>query len=522
MILPGSMRFALITLFIIVTVAETGPPTFVFEDITKESGLLGPLSGMMGHSAAWGDIDKDGLPDLFVGGFCDRPNSDYAPAVRPVPTQIFRNVGAGKFILEKNAAVEFYGRSTSAIFADLNQDEFPELCVANNTLKKPNREGELQAKAQLLPSMLFQNQDGKFKDISIESGALKQSIHGARSIGILDYNGDALLDLLIIQDKFQKSEATSSSILLKNNGNLKFQDVTVEAGIPNDLFGLGVAIADLNGDSKPDFFVSHSNRMFLSTPSNKYREATEIERVFQWNALDNEDWPCGVAFGDLNRDTLLDLVITAHHNPARNRLFINKGMKNQMPQFEDVTSKVGFAESVPAKAPHVELQDFDNDGWMDIYISAAWKEDGKVIPLIYRNQGIQQNGLPLFSPTRPVKSPMIYFPSGPTADFNLDGKVDIFLVNWFAGETSHLFVNRTNGGNWIQVRAPIGSKIRLTSAGNIIGYQQLYIGYGSASGQLPICHFGVGDLKQVDLEISLPGGAIKKLDAVTVNNRVEF
>ena len=53
---------------------------FCQTDVTREAGLIEPLAGIMGHGGAWGDFDGDGLIDLFLGGFCDRPNSEYKPA----------------------------------------------------------------------------------------------------------------------------------------------------------------------------------------------------------------------------------------------------------------------------------------------------------------------------------------------------------------------------------------------------------------------------------------------------------
>jgi hypothetical protein len=51
----------------------------------------------MGHGGAWGDIDGDGLIDLFVGGFADRPNAEYAPAAGAMTNKVFRNSGDEKF-----------------------------------------------------------------------------------------------------------------------------------------------------------------------------------------------------------------------------------------------------------------------------------------------------------------------------------------------------------------------------------------------------------------------------------------
>src|SRR3954471_3094900 len=104
----------------------------VFSDRTKEAGILEHVAGMMGHGGAWGDFDGDGHIDLYVGGFCDRPNAEYKPAAGPVPNRLFRNLGNGRFEQVKMPAVEFYGRTSGAIFADLDNDGALELYVANN------------------------------------------------------------------------------------------------------------------------------------------------------------------------------------------------------------------------------------------------------------------------------------------------------------------------------------------------------------------------------------------------------
>jgi enediyne biosynthesis protein E4 len=496
--------------------ADPPAPAITFDDMTEKAGLKEPLAGLMGHGGAWGDFDGDGKPDLFVGGFCDRPNAEYKPATGPVASVLLRNRGDGTFEQVKDTPATMFGRTSGAVFADLDNDGRPELYIANNAKAKGKKSEEPQAGAVTKRSVLLKNVNGKFADISKDSGACPESLLTARNVMPLDYDNDGRLDLLVIEDKFTAKPRTA---LFRNEGDLKFRDVTKVVGLPENLFGLGAAVADLNGDGRPDLFIPHSNRLFLSTKDGKFREVAELNDVFAWKPLDGEDWPCGAHFVDLNRDGRLDLVLSIHSVKARNRVYLNDGLKDGTPRFRDVTKEVGLGDTVPVRCPHVEVQDFDNDGWPDIYLSAALLVDGKVTPLIYRNTGVK-DGLPRFEPSFPVKNANAYYPAGPSADYDGDGRLDLFLINWFANNHSRLLRNTSPERKWLDVRVTgkttnrmgIGASVAVYAAGKLgkpealLGFQEIAIGYGYASGQMPIAHFGLGDVGMVDVRVTLPGG----------------
>ncbi len=500
-----------------------------FRDVTEETGLREPLAGIMGHGAALGDIDGDGKIDLFVGGFADRPNADYAPADGPVPSILFLQRD-GKFEEVANTPARHFARTSGAVFADLDNDGDLDLYVANNRKGRISRKTEPQRTAQARGSALFRNDEGKFVDVSSACGACPDSLLTARNVGVFDFDKDGLLDLFVVEDKFTKDH---SSRLFRNLGGFKFKDATVAAGLPEDIYGLGLATGDLNDDGHTDMFVPHSNRLFLGAVGGKFEEVTgDTANTFRWEPLDNEDWPCGAVFADLNRDARPEIVLSIHSVKARNRVYVNIGNSasdDGAPRFRDATPVIGFPDHVPVRCPHVEVHDFDLDGWPDIFLSAGWLDDkGAITPLIFRHRGTRPGAAPKFVASGDFAKDMVYYPAAPTGDFDNDGRRDLFLVNWFQGNWSRVLRNTSTGGRWLQVRVEgktfnrmgIGTKIRASSGGELIAYGEVSIGYGYASGQTGWLPLGLGDATSVDLEIVFPNGERRSKKGVPTNQRL--
>lgn len=516
-------------------------PAFRFRDVGRETGLLPAASGIMGHGAGWGDADGDGWADLYIATF------HYAGTR---PSLFFRNL-AGKFVLDQQPQLRVSTRGTGVLFVDLDNDGDLDLYLGGMPAPAGSRLANRVGRP-LVGCALFRNEGGgKFANVSAESGACPPSF-GGRSATTLDYDGDGLLDLLVGEDPLPgyNGSTTHRSRLFRNLGGWRFADVTSAAGMPRDAAGLGVAAADVNLDGWPDIFLASTlgNYLLLNNRRGGFREAPGSRKVFAWPQAKGDDMVCGVAISDVNADGLPDVVLGQHFSaPWRkgvpNRLYLNVGTQQGAPRFEDVTEQVGLVP-LPLKSPHVEIQDFDNDGRVDIYASMVKFAGGRPYPVIFRNLG-NRAGLPQFQecalgmndfPSPEDRSisrsktffekmvrerKVFYSAAGPSCDFDRDGRVDLFLASWWRELPSLLLRNETPSGNWIEItvqgkegvnRMGIGARVSIYEAGRLgeaealIGRREIATGFGYASSQEAVAHFGLGPRRQVDVEVILPHG----------------
>lgn len=492
---------------------------FTFEELSATTGLKQHLEGnettrpwRYAHGAAWGDVDGDGWPDLFLGAFAARPYFSGADA--PIPNRLFLNKDRKLNPVVDNAltAKEGNARCAGAAFLDLDGDRDLDLVVTNHVTKDQGG------------SRVYENLgSGKFRDVTPDGPPWNEPI-GMRNVAGIDLDDNGKLDLVLTDGSYGKNAATTSRLrILKNRGKFEFTDVTAEYGFPLDKTpGLGLGLGDMNNDGRIDLFVAGSNRLFVSQASGKYREVENA--ALQYPLLDpREGLRCGAAMADLDGDDLLDLVVTEHGVPTRLHLFRNTGIKNGLPQLVDVSDEAGLEATFPSgtkehpiKTAHVALKDLDNDGRIDILLAVITKDDqGNFQPVALRNIG--ERGQMKFSPP-PFDAMYSYYAPGPVADFDRDGRVDMFLPSWFEDVPNLLFKNTTPGGHWltVQVRGNsprqnpqgIGAVVRAYSAGHLGDEQHLIargdivVGTGYASGEEALAHLGLGKHEQVDLRVT--------------------
>lgn len=284
----------------------------------------------------------------------------------------------------------------------------------------------------------------------------------------LDYDNDGWLDVLLVnagQDyKFPKQ--TSTTKLYHNNGNGTFTDATEGSGIVVESFGTGACIGDYDNDGFDDLLITGFGRNYLfhNLGNGKFEDVSaEAGLLRRPNA-----WGIGCAFVDVNRDGLLDIFIgnyvvydphmpfcqsaNVQHGCTPNQygtqpseLYINQGHG----KFLEKAKELG-ADNKKGASLGVLICDFDDDGWMDIFIA----DDGTPNALLHNLHGkfedIGQKSGVAYGEDGGMRAGM----GTDAADVDGDGKFDLTITN-FSNEVTTLYRN-TGGLNFQEIAYPSG------------------------------------------------------------------
>ena len=306
-----------------------------FTDVSDRTGTGDPRWSV---SASFVDFDRDGWLDLFVGNYLDHSiderircytrtgKRDYCGprSYRPVPNRLYRNRRNGTFVdvtAEAQVAREF-GPALGVVAADFNADGWADVYVAND--------GE--------PNLLWINQqNGRFRNTALLAGAALNGLGSAQgSMGVdagdFDNDGD--------EDLFVTNLPGEGNTLYVNEGSGLFEDRTARVGLgvpslPHTGFGAGWFDFDNDGwldllvangavriveDSSraTDVFPLHErNQLFRNLGTGRFEQVTaRASAVFELSEVSR-----GAAFGDLDNDGDVDVLVTNNNGPAR--LLIN-------------------------------------------------------------------------------------------------------------------------------------------------------------------------------------------------------
>jgi hypothetical protein len=317
--------------------------------------------------------------------------------------------------------------------------------------------------------------DFSFTEIAARAGLTAPTTYGGRranryllettgcGAAAFDYDGDGWLDLFVVNgttlEGFPKGKEPTSH-LYRNRGNGAFEDVTARAGLALIGWGQAACAGDYDNDGHEDLFVTFwgRNRLFRNRGDGTFVETTAGAGL----DTPRTRWGAGCAFLDYDRDGQLDLfaanyidfdiasapvpesglcrykgVPVACGPPGlpggRNILYRNAGKG----RFIDVSDASGITRASGTYALGVSTLDFDDDGWVDLYVandsnpSALYRNnrDGTFADIgvdagcAYSGDGKPQAGMGVA-----------------IGDYNRDGRMDVFKTN-FAGDTSTLYAN---------------------------------------------------------------------------------
>lgn len=274
------------------------------------------------------------------------------------------------------------GLSGGAITEDFNNDGHLDIMASSWGLEDQIR-------------LFLNNGAGSFTDRSAQAGL--EGIVGGLNLVHADYDNDGYTDVFVLRGAWLGEGHPNS--LLRNRGNGTFEDVTEAAGLLSFHPTQTASWGDFNNDGHLDLFVgnetsrqggAHPGELFQNQGDGTFVDVAAAAGVVVMQYVK------GVVWGDYNNDGLLDLYVSNWEAP--NQLFRNEGaVGDGRWQFTDVAAEAGVQE--PIISFPTWFWDYNNDGWLDIFVS-GWKATAGDIaaeylnrpgesehPRLYRNKG---------------------------------------------------------------------------------------------------------------------------------------
>jgi len=267
---------------------------------------------------------------------------------------LFRDVAASR-------GVDAFGRAGGVILEDFDNDGYLDLMVSHMGIEE-----------QL--EYFHNNGDGTFTRMTDQAGL--KGITGGLNLVQVDYNNDGCIDVFVPRGAWLHDKGQIPSSLLRNNCDGTFTDVTAQAGLLNNYPTQTAVWADFNNDGLLDLFLGNeivrnkvpwpdSARNFRLYLNNGDGTFTDVgpETGIELNGMIK-----GAAADDYDNDGWQDLYVSVMGGP--NHLFRNLGAPGRVPKFADVTARAGVAE--PNMSFTCWFFDYNNDGWPDIFVSGYW------------------------------------------------------------------------------------------------------------------------------------------------------
>ena len=528
-----------------------------------------------GGGVAIGDIDNDGLPDIFLTG-------------NMVSSRLYLNKGDMRFEdITQSAGVTTNTWATGATMVDINGDGYLDIYVSVS--------GNEGSKGKDRANLLFINNGNRtFTEAAARYGIADTGF--TTQAAFLDYNGDGCLDLFLLNNSpkdfargaadthpfgIRTSSPESYNKLYRNNCDGTFSDVSREAGILQQIgYGLGVAVADVNRDGRPDIYVSNdvapNDVLYINNGDGTFTDKAGLwlkHASFAGMGVDiadfnNDGWPDILQMdmmpaaldrrkrmsGYLSFNGRIDLRRRGFRDDYDvNSLQLSNGVTPSGDLvFSEIASLAGVAYTDWSWSPL--FADFDNDGYKDIFITNGYPKaandlDYQMGALGARQAGDHQRALRLLKDLHSYRLPNYVFRNNGDltftdktkewgmdqpgfsygaayADLNNDGRLDLVVNNLDAPASIYQNIQpRDDAHHFLEIkldgespnRRGIGSTLILTTGGQKqYLYHSPYRGYMSSMDDR--AHFGLGRARRVDsLEVIWPDGRQQRLTGLEVD-----
>lgn len=368
-----------------------------FLDISNETNITSLTSSLMTTSVVTGDIDNDGIREIFVGTIGDVGTS--FESIKPnlllkynTSTSQFENIIESSLITDESFCM-------GAHFFDSNLDGLLDLYLINYiSVPRVLQEGSMVVgfDHDCYENRLYiNNGSNTFIDQTLFYGLEKIGCSLAATSSDLDWDGDS--DIIIANDFGKWLEPNQ---LFQNEGNdSPYVDISTESGTNNKMYAMGIAVGDYDEDSDLDFYVTNigKNALFQNQGNMKFKDiadSLDVQNNYTENGLYTTGW--GAIFEDLNNDSYLDLFVSNGYVYSAvdeddisqmDELYLG----NSSHTFTNETSQSGIDFVGPSRgALH---GDWNNDGHIDLITITNEKLFPSITNSInyYINNGSEKN-----------------------------------------------------------------------------------------------------------------------------------
>lgn len=526
----------------------------------------------LGAGVSAGDINNDGLPDLYFTG-------------NLVPNKLYLNKGGLQFEdITESAGISGDDRWYSGTtMVDINHDGYLDIYLS------------VSGKFGNTANQLFINNGNNTFTESAESYGIADTGASIQST-FFDYDNDGLLDLFVAnypnvmvsmgnryyKEKMDENKFEDSGHLYKNQGNGKFVDVTVEAGVQNFGLTLGLVATDFNNDGHVDLYLSND----FNVPDYLYQNNGDgtFKEISEKATRHTSMFGMGIDAADFNNDGYTDLLQVdmtpadykrsktnmASMNPEsfyeavdfgfnyqymQNSLQLNNGPnRDGDPIFSDIARFAGMATTDWSWG--ALFADFDNDGNKDVFVTNGVKRDvnNNDVNAAYDKAtffGRESNPDFNLMPSTPISNFAFQnkgdfsfsnvteawgldqkgFSNGFTyTDLDGDGDLDLVINNMDGQATIAINQTQKTDNHFLRIKLKgerhnpfaLGAKV-VVKSGETQQLQELTLSRGYQSSVEPILHFGLGSEKTVNkIEVIWPNGKLQTIENITADRSIEI